>query len=236
MDGEISMKVKKQSLVDVVIEKIKKSIIDNNLKPNDKFLSEGELVEQLQVSRTVIREALISLQALGILKVKAGGGVFVADTKLHAITSILKHHYETYGVKIKELVEIRKVIELGALRLIIEKNIDVHLEEFYDINYSYYQSIMNNKDTNQYDNDFHQLLIKTTQNETFYHFSEIIHEYFLLAKMDLIQNKEDLMKSYHEHEQIIKAVAEKNLSKAQQTMTQHFKPIFTFMKQMEEES
>ncbi|WP_347835117.1 FCD domain-containing protein [Gracilibacillus sp. JCM 18860] len=139
-------------------------------------------------------------------------------------------------MKIKELVEIRKVIELGALRLIIEKNIDVHLEEFYDINYSYYQSIMNNKDTNQYDNDFHQLLIKTTQNETFYHFSEIIHEYFLLAKMDLIQNKEDLMKSYHEHEQIIKAVAEKNLSKAQQTMTQHFKPIFTFMKQMEEES
>ncbi|WP_347835115.1 GntR family transcriptional regulator [Gracilibacillus sp. JCM 18860] len=73
------MKVKKQSLVDVVIEKIKKSIIDNNLKPNDKFLSEGgELVEQLQVSRTVIREALISLQALGgILKVKAGAGGFL---------------------------------------------------------------------------------------------------------------------------------------------------------------
>ncbi|CDQ38833.1 MULTISPECIES: FadR/GntR family transcriptional regulator [Virgibacillus] len=230
------MKAKKQSLVEVVIERIKKSIIDNNLKPNDKFLSEGELVEQLQVSRTVIREALISLQALGILKVKAGGGVFVADTKLYAITSILKHHYETYGVKIKELVEIRKIIELGALRLIIEKNIDVNLEAFYGINHSYYQSIINNNNTNQYDNDFHQLLIKTTQNETFYHFSEIINEYFLLAKMDLFQKEEDLMKSYDEHTQIIKAVAEKDLTKAQQTITQHFNPIFTFIKQMEEES
>ena len=72
------MEIQKTSLVNIVIERIKNSILENKLKPNDKFLTEKELTEQLKVSRTVVREALISLQAVGISKIKPGGGELAA--------------------------------------------------------------------------------------------------------------------------------------------------------------
>ncbi|OZU88085.1 GntR family transcriptional regulator [Virgibacillus indicus] len=230
------MGIQKTSLVNIVIERIKGFILENNLKPNDKFLTEKELTEQLKVSRTVIREALISLQAVGILMIKPGGGIYIADTKLGSINTILKHHYDTYGVKIRELIEVRKVIELGALRLIIEKRVPLDIQQLKEANESYYQTILNNQDTKKYDRTFHQLLIKATDNDTFYNFSEIIHEYFALVKIDLIENQEALIKSYKQHDEIVDAIKVKDLEHAQKVMTDHFEPIFTFIKQMEEES
>ncbi|WP_188456613.1 FadR/GntR family transcriptional regulator [Virgibacillus oceani] len=230
------MGIQKTSLVDIVIDRIKNHILKNGLKPGDKFLSEKELVDQLQVSRTVVREALISLQSVGIVTIKPGGGVYIADTKLGSINTILKHHYETYGVKIKELVEIRKIIELGALRLIIEKQIDLNIGQLNDINESYYQTIIKKEDTKKYDRLFHQSLMKATDNETFYNFSEIINEYFSLVKIDLVQNEEALIQSYREHAEIIKSLSEHKLQQAQKVMTDHFEPIFTFINQMEEQS
>ncbi|PAV30824.1 GntR family transcriptional regulator [Virgibacillus profundi] len=230
------MRIQKASLKNIVIERIKNYISENNLKPNDKFLTEKMLTEQLKVSRTVVREALISLQAVGILMIKPGGGIYIADTKLGSIHTILKHHYETYGVKIRELVEIRKILELGALRLIIEKQVPLDIDQLKEINESYHQTIKNNEDTKKFDRLFHQSLIKATDNATFFNFSEIIHEYFSLVKIDLIENQEALIRSYEQHNEIVDAIRDNDLVHAQKTMTDHFEPIFTFIKQMEEES
>lgn len=228
------MGIQKPSLVDIVMERIKNDIIEKGLKPGEKFLSEKELIRQLQVSRTVIREALIALQTMGIVRVKAGGGVYIADGNFDSINTILKHHYETYGVKIKELIEIRKIIELGALRLIIEKNIDVDIHKLNEVNELYYQSIMEKQDTKKFDRTFHQSLIRATDNQSYYNFSEIINEYFLLVKIDLVEKQDELVKAYEQHLEITKAIENKDLSKAQKVMGQHFEPILTIINEMEE--
>lgn len=228
------MPIHKESLVDIAIKRIKDHITISDLKPNDKYLSEKELISQLQVSRTVVREALISLQSIGIVNIKPGGGVYIGDPNLDTIKEILKHYYDTHGVKLKELTEVRKIIELGALRLIIENDIDVDFLQLEEINESYYKAIIQKQDTRKDDRLFHQSLIKITSNETFYSFSEIIHEYFSLTKIDLIQNEAKLIQSYHQHTEMINALKGKDLSKAQKIMTLHFEPVFEFINQMED--
>ena len=230
------MAIQRTSLVDIVIERIKAYILENELQPNDRFLSEKELTDQLQVSRTVVREALISLQTLGIITIKSGGGAYIADSTMNSISTILKHHYDTYGIKIRELIEIREIIELGALRLIIEKDVDVDLDQLTEINDSYYHTIIEKIDTKKYDRLFHQSLIKATENETYYKFSEVIHEYFSLVKIDLAEKEEALIRSFHQHKEIINAIKEKNLSLAHQVMKEHLEPILTFINQMEEDT
>lgn len=228
------MVIQKTSLVTIAIERIKSHILENKLKPNDKFLTEKELVEQLQVSRTVVREALISLQTVGILHVKPGGGVYLAEPKLDSINTILKHYYDTYGVKMKELMEIREIVELGALRLIIEKQVDVDIDQLISINESYYKSIIQKQDTKKFDRLFHQSLIKSTDNETYFKFSEVISEYFSLVRMDFIEKEDTLIESYEQHVQIIDAIKNKNLPVAQNVMKEHFQPIFRFITTLEE--
>ena len=228
------MAIHKTSLVTIAIERIKSHILENNLKPNDKFLTEKELVEQLQVSRTVVREALISLQTVGILHVKPGGGVYIAEPKLDSINMILKHYYDTYGVKMKELMEIREIVELGALRLMIEKQVEVDTKQLMNINESYYQTIIQKQDTKKFDRLFHQSLIKSTKNETYFKFSEVISEYFSLVRMDFKEQEDSLIESYQQHLQIIQAIKDKDLPRAQHVMQEHFQPIFRFINQLED--
>lgn len=227
------MPLEKKSLVDIVIERIKQHIIKENLKPGERYLSEKELIARLEVSRTVVREAIASLQSIGLLKVKRDG-IYIDNSNMDAIKSIVKHHYNTHGVEIKEIIEIRKIIELGALRLIIEKDLENGLKKLRDINYVYFDAIENNKDTRKPDLLFHQELIKMTGNKLFYDYSQIISNYFSLSRIDLVKNKQVLLKSFHEHEQIISKIAAKDLYGAHEIMLKHLKPIYQFVENIKD--
>jgi len=227
------MLIQKESLVDIAIARIKQHIVENEYKPGDRYLSEKELTENLQVSRTVIREALISLQSIGLLTIKRGGGIYINNQNFDAIKQILQHHYDTHGVKIKELIEIRQIIELGAIRLIIEKNTSVDLELLREINQAYHEAIVNDQDTRETDRNFHQQLMKATENETYYNFSEIINDYFSMTKINLIQNKDAMLKSVKEHDELIDRLQERDLTKAQDVMIRHMQPINAYINQLE---
>lgn len=230
------MSIKKSSLVEIVMERIKQHIADNHMQPGDKFLSEKELTTQLQVSRTVVREALRSLGSLGIIEVRKGGGVYVAASNFDSIKSILRHHHEVHGAKIRELIEIRKIIELGALRLIIEKDIDVDVDRLGALNKSYHDAISKGEDTKRHDQLFHQHIMKEADNQTFYNFADVIHDYFSIVKIDLIQTEEALLNSHQQHQALIEALKHKNLAQAHVIMADHFEPIFQFIQQMEEQN
>lgn len=227
------MAIKKTSLVEIAAERMKENIIENNMRPGDKFLSEKELIQQLQVSRTVVREALRSLSSIGIVEVRKGGGVYVGHSSLESIKNILEHHHAVHGVKLKELAEIRKVIELGAVRLIIENDVQVDRLYFEEINNKYFEAIRAGEDTKKFDEQFHQHLMKETGNDTFYNFAEVIQEYFSLVKIDLIQSQERLMQSYQEHKAIIDALEQKDLVQGHRLIAEHLEPVFTFIQQME---
>lgn len=227
--------MKRESFVDIAVKRIKLDIANNNWQTGDKYLSEKELIERLEVSRTVIREALISLQSIGVLKVITGDGVYIANPNIEPVKEILKHHQTVHGVKLRELAEIRKVIELGAIRLIIEKDISIDVSEAYEINATYYQAMVQQQDTRKADRLFHQWLIKSTENDTFYQFSEVIQEYFALTKINMLQDPLTLKKSYEEHQAIIQALERKAMNIAQIEMNQHLGPIIDFTRQLEKE-
>jgi GntR family transcriptional repressor for pyruvate dehydrogenase complex len=64
-----------QELVDGIGERIRKG----KLKPGDKLPTESVLMEQYDVSRTVVREAISKLQAGGLVETRHGIGTFVLD-------------------------------------------------------------------------------------------------------------------------------------------------------------
>ena len=225
------MKLQKSSLVDIVMDRIKAYISENKMQPGDKFLTEKELTEKLNVSRTVVREAIISLQSVGILTIKPGGGMYIANAQVEGIRNILTHHFETYGLKVKELLEIRKILELGALRLIIENNIDVDAGRLTKLNKKYEAGIYTDTDMKTLDADFHRQLIKEANNEAFFNLSTIINQYFSLTNIDLTTDEQGLLASAKEHQNIIEALINKDLVTAQDTMTTHFKPIFMWINQ-----
>ncbi|GIH64129.1 FadR/GntR family transcriptional regulator [Microbispora siamensis] len=72
--------------------------------------SERQLTEEFNVSRPVIREALSMLTTLGVIEVQAGRGTFVVDTH-----SAREPELPPGGLI--DVVNVREVLEIGALRL-----------------------------------------------------------------------------------------------------------------------
>ena len=78
--GSIDLDSKKPYYLQVK-ELIQASIERGELKPDEKLPSEIELCAKLQVSRTVIRQALTELEQLGLIRKRKGKGSFVSEDK-----------------------------------------------------------------------------------------------------------------------------------------------------------
>jgi DNA-binding FadR family transcriptional regulator len=105
------------SLVEATTEAISTRILHGDLSAGDRLPTERALVEQLGVSRTVLREALSSLEALGLIETRGTRGRFVAaggssDRSRTLVGAWLHQHAR----EILEVDEIRSVLEAHAIR------------------------------------------------------------------------------------------------------------------------
>ena len=71
--------IQKKRVSDLIVEQIDEMIVSKKLKPGHILSSERELVNELQVSRASLREALRILESMGVIEIKPGRGIFVAD-------------------------------------------------------------------------------------------------------------------------------------------------------------
>ena len=103
--------VKAAKVSDSIVSQIEEMILDGALKPGDRLPPERELALQLDVSRPSLREAIIVLQAKGLVTVRRGGGTYVADAFARAITDPLVDVLERHPDTTFDVLELRVALE-----------------------------------------------------------------------------------------------------------------------------
>jgi len=105
------------SLVEAATKAISSQILHGQLAAGARLPTERELVEQLGVSRTVLREALSSLESLGLLETRSTRGRWVAaggsSERSRTLVGAWLHQHAR---EILEVDEIRSVLEAHAIR------------------------------------------------------------------------------------------------------------------------
>lgn len=104
--------------LDTALHGLRALIADGMLKPGDRLPSEGELCEQLGVSRGSLREAIRMLAALGVLDTRHGSGSYVSDLHAADLITVLSL---TVGLLpmdgVLELIELRRALESHSAAL-----------------------------------------------------------------------------------------------------------------------
>lgn len=157
------IKVKKAKISDLIIEQINQMIIDESLKPGERLPSERELVEKLGVSRASVREAMVSLQSMGIIDIRSGEGTFLNDD-----STIMMDHFKIKFLlnqyKVEELVEARVILETQIVKLAID---NMQPKGIAAIEKCHLNMIESKEDMDKFiENDFkfHMLIAKATKN------------------------------------------------------------------------
>ena len=98
-------------LSDSIVSQIEQLILEGTLKPGDGLPPEREFAEQLQVSRPSLREALLKLEARGLVSARRGGGYSVADVTATTLTDPLVHLLQRHPPAAYDVLELRHGLE-----------------------------------------------------------------------------------------------------------------------------
>src|SRR5215469_2143170 len=107
------------SLSSHIVAEIRDALFDKRLAPGDFLGTENDLAARFEVSRIVARDALRTLQALGIAEIRMGkgGGARVARGNTALFAEALAVHLELAGVSAGEIVDAQRAVECLAAEL-----------------------------------------------------------------------------------------------------------------------
>ncbi len=102
------------SLTELVAERLGDYITENHMAPGDMLPSEESLSQSFVVSKRVIREALRSLSAQGIVHTSQGKRAVVTEATPLAMEAYFRYMHRLDRASILELYELREIIEVRA--------------------------------------------------------------------------------------------------------------------------
>jgi DNA-binding FadR family transcriptional regulator len=116
------VRVARRSAAADVQAQLQALIESGRFKQHERLPSEVELARTFGVSRPVIREALMSLQALGLTSSQTGKGTFVVSDRVSA--PMLMGRYSPAHIK-----EVRRCLEIPSARLAASRRTDRDIGE-----------------------------------------------------------------------------------------------------------
>jgi GntR family transcriptional regulator, transcriptional repressor for pyruvate dehydrogenase complex len=103
-----------------IVEELRLMIKAEGIKAGDKIPSERVLAERLQVGRSTVREALRSLELLGLIETRRGEGTFLADFKKHQLVEVLSTFVMQQPKSAIDVNDTRIIHEKAAIQTICE--------------------------------------------------------------------------------------------------------------------
>nr|WP_279588827.1 FadR/GntR family transcriptional regulator [Paenibacillus castaneae] len=213
----------------IVNERIKNYIVENDLRSGDRLPSEKEMMDKLNVSRTIVREGLKTLQSNGIIDIRPGSGIFVKEVSISDIFEQVSFGMKVDKVKFKEIIDTRIIIEQGAIELAIEHYDVSKIDKLIYWNNEINEKIEHGIKAKHEDMQFHSALFFATGNETYFQFSKIINAYFDMNDFERINELSDFKTAYEEHQNIIHYILNKDIHSAKNEMKKHLSPLYHFI-------
>jgi GntR family transcriptional repressor for pyruvate dehydrogenase complex len=102
-------------LSDSIVGQIERLILDGTLKPGDTLPPEREFAPSLGVSRPSLREAILKLEARGLIQARRNAGYAIADVAAPTLTDPLVHLLQQHPPAAYDILELRGSLdELAA--------------------------------------------------------------------------------------------------------------------------
>jgi len=211
-----------ESLVDAVVLQLRQSIERSGLSSGDRLPSEPELVEQLGVSRTVLREAISRLQSIGLLVVKRGVGTYVADRD--DLAKCVKLFRTTMAISSKDLaqfIELREAIECQAARQAALRGDAEDVAELESLCRQMEDEDQDYHEAMRLDLKFHLKIVAGTGNKLMLNVLEVIQEFMLEGMLRTTPKPRQRLVSQRYHMAIVDALRGRDPDAAERAVREH---------------
>jgi GntR family transcriptional repressor for pyruvate dehydrogenase complex len=217
--------IRPKKISEEIVEQIKNLISQGELKPGERIPSERDMANLLGVSRPSVREAIMVLEAMGLVESRQGGGTFVRSLAEASLADPLTSMVEGNPNLLQSLLEVRMGLEGWSAKLAASRITDEEIA-----NLRRYVSEMENQSSKggwdpQLDARFHYGITAATHNTLQLHILDTIrglwHATIELALTEFYRREGYLEPLMNQHRAIFDAIQKRDGENAQREMMTH---------------
>jgi GntR family transcriptional repressor for pyruvate dehydrogenase complex len=220
-------KIRHGRISDNIVAQIKNAIFTGIYRPGDKLPSEKELISLFNVSRVPLREALRSLQEMGLITIRPGigGGAFVNQMGIKPVSDSLFNMLRLGNINIGEIWEFRISIEPNIAFLASERRDQWDIKQIEEINSIREKAIQGRKAPVISNIDFHQAVAKASKNSLLIMVIDAI-ALILMEELKRFQfSLNDHRNIFKFHKEITESIKRKDSEKAKALMHEHLMDV-----------
>ena len=191
--------------------------------------SEHDLMERFQVGRPAVREAMQSLEIMGLIEIRHGGRARVrqvtARDLLHQIDSTTRHLLSSSAQNVSHLREARQVLESSVVVLAVERATQKDIQALEKNLDNMKRSMRNRPEFLKSDLEFHKTIAKMSGNPILYETSSAMLDWLSASHTDYekdmlgIPELEEL--TYEEHQGIFACIVNQDAQGAAKQLSDH---------------
>jgi GntR family transcriptional regulator, transcriptional repressor for pyruvate dehydrogenase complex len=216
--------IRRNKVYEDVARQIERLIL-KKLHPGDKLPSERELAETLAVSRSSIRDAIRSLELMGMVEPRQGAGTIVREVTPNSVANPLINALKRKEELMGELLDFRRIIEPPlAARAATHASLE-DIAEMEEILNRQEQKQIEGESTIGEDSEFHYAIAMASGNSVVLKVLDILMDLLRDTRERSLQVEGRPQKSLAGHRRILAAIKRHDAESAKAAMRRHIEDV-----------
>lgn len=210
-----------EGLTERLVEVIKTWVLQGVIAPGERMPPERELAMLLRVSRSSLRQALKTLEVMGVLAARQGSGTYLtesAEVILRQPTDLL---VPLRGVSFAELFEARRAIEIEAVSSAAARVTQDDIAELGALIERMRAHLSHPSAYYASDVAFHRKIAQVSRNSVFCWLSDMVIKVMAEVWRERARKGDNTRSTFVEHEAIFQAIRQREPEAARAAMRAH---------------
>lgn len=224
-DARLIVPIKKTRVAQEVADRIRVLLLDGTFPPGQPLPSERHLAEQFGVSRGSIRDALRTLETIGLLETRHGQGTFPHELSVDRLVAPLASVMAYRPDLRDELIDVRRMFEPAVARAAAQRATDEDLADLQRVLDTQRQKLVTGQSAITEDTAFHAILARATRNRVVMNIMATLNDLLVESRTKSLQQKGRPARSIDGHEAVVAALRRKDGDAAARAMYEHITQI-----------
>lgn len=203
---------------------IKDYILTNGLKPGDLLPPESQMMEDLGVGRSSVREAVKALQSLGIVEIRRGDGLYVREANFDSFLESLSYNMRFDHTMFGEVFQMRVWLETAVIGDAIAQIGEQEIAKLKELLADWHNYVAKGENPASLDAEFHYILYRQLNNQTLLKLLEVFWLAFEQVNSEVVRIS-DPEHAIAQHEALLESIISRDAALTRQRLIEHFGPV-----------
>ncbi|NLU53265.1 MAG: FadR family transcriptional regulator [Clostridiaceae bacterium] len=218
---------------EAIIDSIKTDIMNGKIKPGQKLPPERELAKKFNVSRTSIREALRTLEILGVIKSVQGSGNYITGDVEKSLIESMSMMFLLQQIDSLEFFQFREALELKAAMLAVQNIDDEKIKKLEELVAKMGES-EDEATRSALDKQLHDTIAAASKNSIIIQIlnilSEVISQDIKERRSEILSDPKNAKRLQRIHEEMVYSLKQRDARATYTAFSKHFDLIAEYIR------